>query len=51
MRPQDFQIANWSPFGMALDDVIVVLAALAVLVAFFAVWQVLRPKDAFERRL
>ena len=51
MRPQDFQIANWLPFGMALDDVIVVLAALAVLAAFFAVWQVLRPRDAFERRL
>jgi tight adherence protein C len=28
-----------------------VLAALAVMAAFFALWQVLRPKDAFERRL
>jgi tight adherence protein C len=51
MRFQDFQITKWLPFGMALDDVIVVLAALAVLAAFFALWQVLRPKDAFERRL
>jgi tight adherence protein C len=51
MRPQDFHINNWLPFGMALDDAIVVLAALAVLAAFFAMWQVLRPQNAFERRL
>jgi tight adherence protein C len=51
MRLQDLHISNWLPFGMALDDAIVVLAALAVLAAFFAMWQVLRPQNAFERRL
>jgi tight adherence protein C len=34
-----------------LEDVIVLLAALAVLVSFLAVWQALRPKSTFERRL
>jgi tight adherence protein C len=50
-RLQDFQIADWLPHGMALDDAIVVLATLAVLATFFAMWQVLRPSTSFERRL
>jgi len=51
MPLREFQIMKWLPSGMALDDVIVMLAALAVLTAFFAMWQMLRPKNAFERRL
>ena len=35
---------------MRLDDVIVVLASLAVLAMFFAMWQALRPNSPFERR-
>jgi tight adherence protein C len=50
-RLHDFQIADWLPFGLALDDAIVVLATLAVLAIFFALWQVLRPNSSFERRL
>jgi tight adherence protein C len=49
-RLQDFQIADWLPPGVRLDDAIVLLAALAVLVTFLAMWQALRPKTLFERR-
>ena len=48
---QDFHIADWLPAGMGLDDVIIVLASLATLVMFFAMWQAFRPNSAFERRL
>src|SRR3954454_21768507 len=48
---QDFHIADWLPAGMGLDDAIVVLASLATLAMFFAMWQALRPSSAFERRL
>ena len=44
-------IADWLPAGAGLDDVIVVLASLATLAMFFAMWQALRPNSAFERRL
>ncbi len=50
-RLQDFDIADWLPAGVGLDNAIAVLAALAVLVTLLAMWQVLRPKNAFERRL
>jgi tight adherence protein C len=50
-RLQDFQIADWLPPGVGLDDAIVVLASLAVLVLFFAMWQTLRPNSPFERRV
>jgi tight adherence protein C len=50
-RLQDFQIADWLPFGMAIDDAIVVLMTLALLATFLATWQVLRPNTSFERRL
>jgi tight adherence protein C len=50
-RLQDFQIADWLPPGVTLDDAIVVLAALAVLAMFFAMWQALRLNSPFERRL
>ena len=51
MRLQDFQIEDWLPFGLGLDDAIVALAALAVLVTVLALWQVMRPNTSFERRL
>jgi tight adherence protein C len=50
-RLQDFQIADWLPSGVGLDDVIVLLASLAALTMFFAMWQALRPNSPFERRL
>jgi tight adherence protein C len=50
-RLQDFEIADWLPVGVGLDDAIVVLAGLAVLATLLAMWQVLRPSNAFERRL
>ncbi|HYZ42771.1 MAG TPA: type II secretion system F family protein [Stellaceae bacterium] len=50
-RIQDFHIADWLPFGLGLDDAIIILATLAVIVTFFAIWQALRPSSAFERRL
>ena len=48
---EDFRIAEWLPFGVALDDAIVVVATLAVLAVFVAIWQVLRPSTSFERRV
>ena len=51
MRLQDFAIADWLPAGVRLDDAITVLAGLAVLSTVLAMWQVLRPNNAFERRL
>jgi tight adherence protein C len=50
-RLADFQIADWLPAGMRLDDAIVLLAALAVVATFFAMWQALRPNNSFERRV
>jgi tight adherence protein C len=50
-RLTDFQIADWLPAGMRLDDAIVLLAALAVVATFFAMWQALRPNTSFERRV
>jgi tight adherence protein C len=50
-RVDDFHIANWLPDGLRLEDAIVLLAALAVVVTFFAMWQALRPNSSAERRL
>ena len=50
-RFQNFQIADWLPPGVSLDDAIVIVASLAALAMFFAMWQALRPASAFERRL
>jgi tight adherence protein C len=47
---QDFQIADWLPSGVALDDVIVLFASMAALAMFFAMWQAFRPYSPFERR-
>jgi tight adherence protein C len=50
-RLSNFQLADWLPAGVALDDVITLLATLAVLTTILAMWQVLRPSTGFERRL
>src|SRR5205807_9908303 len=49
-RLQAFQIADWLPPGVGVDDVIVLLASLATLAMFFAMWQTLRPNSPIERR-
>ena len=51
MRPQDFTITDWLPAGVSPDEAITVLAGLAMLATILAMWQVLRPSNAFERRL
>ena len=45
------RIEDWLPFGLGLNDVIAISAGLAVVTAFFAVWQTLRGNTSFERRL
>ena len=50
-RLSNFQLADWLPAGVTLDDAITLLAVLAVLTTVLAMWQVLRPSSAFERRL
>jgi tight adherence protein C len=50
-RLQDFQITDWLPPGVGLDDAIVVCAGLATLAIVLAMWQALRPNTPFERRL
>jgi len=50
-RLKDFRIADWLPAGVRIEDAIVVLAALAVVVTFCAMWQALRPNSSTERRL
>jgi tight adherence protein C len=42
---------EYLPFGLHLNDVIALMAGLAVLATFFAVWQALRANTNFERRL
>jgi tight adherence protein C len=49
-RVEDFRLEDWLPYWLSVDDLIAFLAALAVLVAFAAVWQALRGRKAFERR-
>jgi tight adherence protein C len=48
---QDLRIADLLPAGVRLDDAIAMIAALATLATVGAMWQVLRPSSAFERRL
>ena len=48
---RDFQITDWLPPGVGLDDVIVLFASMAALAMFFAMWQAFRPYSPFERRL
>lgn len=42
---------NYLPFGLGLNDVIALMAGLAVFATFFAIWQGLRADTSFERRL
>jgi tight adherence protein C len=49
-RIEDFNLQDWLPFWLNAGDLIAALAALAVLVAFLAIWQALRPSSPFDRR-
>jgi tight adherence protein C len=49
-RVEDFRLEDWLPYWLSADELIAGLASLAVLVAFIAVWQALRGREAFERR-
>ncbi len=51
MPLHEFAIDRWLPLGLGVDDLIALLAALAVLVTMFAIWQGLRARSPFERRL
>ena len=50
-RLADFQLDQWLPAGVRVDDLIALLAALTVFAVFFAMWQALREHTPFERRL
>ncbi len=49
-RIEDFNLQDWLPYWLNANDLIAGLAALAVLVAFLAIWQALRPSNPFDRR-
>jgi len=49
-KVSDFKLEDWLPSWLSPSDLISSLAALAVLVAFLAVWQALRGPDPFTRR-
>ncbi len=49
-RVSDFKLGDWLPAWISPEQFIAGLAALAVLLAFFAVWQALRGPDSFARR-
>src|SRR5215208_2090332 len=49
-RVEDFKLEDWLPYWISPDELIAGLAALAVLVAFIAVFQALRGRNPFERR-
>ena len=49
-RVEDFKLEDWLPYWLSPNDLIAFLAALAVMVAFLAVWQALRSHDPFARR-
>ena len=42
---------DYLPFGLHLNDIIALMAGLAVLVTLLAIWQGLRTDTSFERRL
>jgi tight adherence protein C len=50
-RVENFRLEDWLPYWLSADDLIAALAALAAFVAFVAIWQALRGRGAFERRL
>ena len=49
-RIDNFRPEDWLPYWLSVDELIAGLAALAVLVAFVAVWHALRGREAFDRR-
>jgi tight adherence protein C len=49
-RVEDFKLEDWLPYWLDPYDLIAFLAAVAMLVAFIAVWQALRPQNPFSRR-
>ncbi len=49
-RVADFRLEDWLPYWLSPSDLIALLAATAVLIAFLAVWQALRGSNPFERR-
>ena len=49
-RVEDFRPEDWLPLWLSADDLIAALAALAILVAWLAVWPTLRGGDPFDRR-
>src|SRR5579863_1153999 len=49
-RVEDFKLEDWLPVWISPNDLIAGLAALAVLVAFLAMWQALRGRNPYERR-
>jgi tight adherence protein C len=51
MPVSSFQIEQWLPAGLGLDDIIAASAGLAVVVTFFAMWHALRGNSSLERRL
>jgi tight adherence protein C len=49
-RVEDFKLEDWLPYWINPNDLIALLAALAVLVTFLAIWQALRAPDPYQRR-
>jgi tight adherence protein C len=49
-RIEDFRLEDWLPYWLSPNDLIGLLAGLAVLVAFLALWQALSGHDPFARR-
>jgi tight adherence protein C len=49
-RVVDFKLDQWLPYWLGTDDLIVGLAALAVVVALIAVYNALRSYSPFQRR-
>ncbi len=51
MPVANFQVEQWLPAGLRLEDLIAASAGLAVVVTVFALWQALRGNSSLERRL
>ncbi len=49
-RVENFQFVHWLPSGFTIADLTALMAAFAVLTAFFAIWNALRSRNAYERR-
>ena len=51
MSSSTIVLSDYLPFGLGFNDAIALMAGLAVLAMFAAVWQALRANTSFERRL